>query len=97
MPDLLAPGGTGVLVGLTAAGERASIDVLSFAETGKTLIGSNYGGAVPSVDFPRMAELYLAGRLPLDRLVSDRIDLDGLDEAFGAMRRRERMRSVVVL
>jgi S-(hydroxymethyl)glutathione dehydrogenase/alcohol dehydrogenase len=30
-------------------------------------------------------------------LVSDRIDLDGLDEAFGAMRRRERMRSVVVL
>ncbi len=97
VPDLLAPGGTGVLVGLTAAGERASIDVLSFAETGKTLIGSNYGGAVPSVDFPRMAELYLAGRLPLDRLVSDRIDLDGLDEAFGAMRRRERMRSVVVL
>lgn len=96
VPDLLAPGGTGVLVGLTPEGQRASFDALSFAEAGKTLIGSNYGGAVPAVDFPRMAELYLAGRLPLDRLVSHRIGLDEVDAAFAAMRRRERMRSVVV-
>jgi len=96
VPSLLGPGGVGVLVGLTAAGVRASFDVYSFVDAGQTLVGSIYGGAVPALDFPRIAELYLAGKLPLDRLVSHRIGLGDLDEAFAAMRRRERARSVVV-
>ncbi len=96
VPSLLRTGGVGVLVGLTAAGVRASFDVYSFVDAGKTLVGSIYGGAVPALDFPRIARLYLAGRLPLDRLVSHRIRLDDVDEAFAAMRRRERARSVVV-
>jgi S-(hydroxymethyl)glutathione dehydrogenase/alcohol dehydrogenase len=96
IPELLAPGGVGVLVGLTAEGVRASFDVVSFTEGGKTLIGSNYGGAVSAIDFPRIAELYLAGRLPLDRLISHRIGLDEVDAAFDAMRHRERLRSVIV-
>ena len=96
VPSLLRSGGVGILVGLTAAGVRASFDVYSFVDTGKTLVGSIYGGAVPALDFPRIAELYLAGKLPLDRLVSHRIELEGVEEAFEAMRRRERARSVVV-
>ncbi len=96
VPGLLRSGGVGVLVGLTAAGVRASFDVYALVDAGKTLVGSIYGGAVPALDFPRIAELYLAGKLPLDRLVSHRIGLDDLDEAFEAMRRRERARSVVV-
>jgi len=96
VPSLLRSGGVGVLVGLTAAGVRASFDVYAFVDAGKTLVGSIYGGAVPALDFPRIAELYLAGKLPLDRLVSHRIGLDEVEEAFAAMRRRERARSVVV-
>jgi S-(hydroxymethyl)glutathione dehydrogenase/alcohol dehydrogenase len=96
VPSLLRSGGVGVLVGLTAAGVRASFDVYSFVDAGKTLVGSIYGEAVPALDFPRIASLYLAGCLPLDRLVSHRIGLDEVDEAFAAMRRRERARSVVV-
>ena len=96
MPGLLRAGGVGVLVGLSAYGERASFEVYSFVDSGKTLVGSIYGGAVPALDFPRIARLYLAGKLPLDRLVSHRIGLDDVDEAFAAMRRRERARSVVV-
>ena len=96
VPALLRAGGVGVLVGLTAAGVRASFDVYSFVDTGKTLVGSIYGGAVPALDFPRIAELYLAAKLPLDKLVSHRIRLDDLDGAFAAMRRGERARSVVV-
>ncbi len=96
VPGLLRSGGVGVLVGLTAAGVRASFDVYALVDAGKTLVGSIYGGAVPALDFPRIAELYLAGKLPLDRLVSHRIGLDDLDEAFEAMRQRERARSVVV-
>jgi Zn-dependent alcohol dehydrogenase len=96
VPGLLRSGGVGVLVGLTAAGVRASFDVYSFVDAGKTLAGSIYGGAVPALDFPRIARLYLGGRLPLDRLVSHRIALDEVNDAFEAMRRRERARSVVV-
>ncbi|GAB2458573.1 alcohol dehydrogenase catalytic domain-containing protein [Streptosporangium sandarakinum] len=96
LPSLLAPGGVGVLVGLPPEGAKAGIDVLELAEAGKTLIGSNYGGAVPSLDFPRLAELYLAGKLPLDSLISHRVRLDEVNEAFDAMRDGTRTRSVIV-
>jgi Zn-dependent alcohol dehydrogenase len=93
---LLAPGGTGVLVGLTPQGMAVSFDAYSFVDRGQRLLGSNYGGSDPAVDFPRLAQMYLAGQLPLDRLISHRIGLDEVEEAFDAMRRGERARSVIV-
>jgi len=96
LPNLTRAGGTAVLVGLPPVGHRATIDPLSFAELGLTLVGSNYGGSVPLVDFPRIAELYLAGKLPLDDLISDRVGLEEVNDALDAMRRGERTRSVIV-
>ncbi len=96
VPGLLGTAGTGVLVGLPGQGQTAAIDVLQLAESGQTLIGSNYGGAVPSIDFPLLARLYLEGRLPLDALISDRVRLEQVNEAFDAMRAGERTRSVIV-
>jgi S-(hydroxymethyl)glutathione dehydrogenase/alcohol dehydrogenase len=93
---LLPPGGTAVLVGLTPFGSRASFEVFPFVDGSRRIIGSNYGSAVASVDFPRYAELHLAGRLPIDRLVDRRIALDGLEDAFAAMRRGEYVRQVIV-
>ncbi len=96
LPSITRAGGTAVIVGLPPVGHRATIDPLSFAELGLTLVGSNYGGSVPLVDFPRIADLYLAGKLPLDDLISDRVPLDGVNDALDAMRRGERTRSVIV-
>jgi S-(hydroxymethyl)glutathione dehydrogenase/alcohol dehydrogenase len=96
VPGLLGTAGTGVLVGLPGEGQKAAIDVLELAESGKTLVGSNYGGAVPSIDFPRVARLYLDGKLPLDSLISHRVRLDEVNEAFDAMRAGQRTRSVIV-
>jgi len=93
--DVLPPGGTAVLVGLTPFGVRASFDVFPFVDGSRRILGSNYGFAVASVDFPRYAELQLAGRLPIERLVDRRIDLDGIEDAFDRMRRGEGLRSVV--
>jgi S-(hydroxymethyl)glutathione dehydrogenase/alcohol dehydrogenase len=93
---LLRRGGTAVLVGLPAAGVTAPLDHLSVVNLGKSIVGSAYGSSVPAVDFPRLAELYLAGRLPIDRLVTDRIVLEDVDAALEAMRRQQRVRSVVV-
>ena len=85
--ELVRPGGTVTLVGMTPQGQRASFDVYRFVEDGKTIRGSNYGSAVPARDFPAIAAEYLEGRLPLDLLITERIGLDELDGAFDAMRR----------
>ena len=94
--DLVRPGGTVTLVGMTPQGHRASFDVYRLVEEGKRIIGSNYGSANPATDFPRIASEYLEGRLPLDLLVTERIGLQQLDSAFEAMRRGEGARRVIV-
>ena len=94
--DLVRPGGIVTLVGMTRQGARAAVDVYRFVEDAKQIRGSNYGSAVPSRDFPRIASDHLSGRLPLDLLITERIGLDGLDGAFGAMRRADGARRVIV-
>ncbi len=94
--DLVRPGGTVTLVGMTPQGIRAGIDVYRFVEDGKRLLGSNYGSAVPARDFPAIASDVVAGRLPLERLVSEHIGLGDLDAALDAMRRRDGARRVVL-
>jgi S-(hydroxymethyl)glutathione dehydrogenase/alcohol dehydrogenase len=91
----LPNGGTAVLVGMTPFGAKASFDVFPFVDGGRRIVGSNYGSAVPEVDFPRYARLHLDGRLPIERLVTGRIGLDGLEPAFDRMRRGEGVRSVI--
>ena len=91
----LPTGGTAVLVGMTPFGARASFEPFPFVDGGRRILGSNYGSADPAVDFPRYAALHLAGRLPAERLVTGRIELDGLEDAFGAMRRGEGVRSII--
>ncbi|MFB7336072.1 alcohol dehydrogenase catalytic domain-containing protein [Streptomyces adustus] len=83
----LAAGGTAVVVGQVATGERISIDPMAMSGRELTLTGSNYGSARPSVDFARILGLYQRGLLPLDRLVTDRIPPTELNEAFRAMGR----------
>jgi S-(hydroxymethyl)glutathione dehydrogenase / alcohol dehydrogenase len=93
--ELVRPGGTVTLVGMTPQGARAGIDVYRFVEDGKRLLGSNYGSVVPARDFPAIASDVVSGRLPLERLVSERISLGEIDEALAALRRRDGGRRVV--
>jgi S-(hydroxymethyl)glutathione dehydrogenase/alcohol dehydrogenase len=91
----LPNGGTAVLVGMTPFGTRAEFEVFPFVDGARRIVGSNYGSAVPSIDFPRYAQLHLDGRLPIQRLITGRIGLDGLEAAFDRMRRGEGVRSVI--
>ncbi len=90
------PGGTVTLVGMVPQADRIPVDGYRFVEDGVRMLGSNYGSAVPARDFPRIAAEVVAGRLPLERLVSERITLDGIDDALAAMRRREGARRVIM-
>ena len=64
---------------------------------GGALKSSWYGDCLPSRDFPMLIDLYLQGRLDLDRFVSETIALDEVEHAFDKMERGEVLRSVVVL
>ncbi len=92
---VLPPGGTAVLIGMTPFGVRASFEVFPFVDGSRSILGSNYGFAVASVDFPRYAQLQLAGRLPIERLVEERIGLDDVEAAFERLRGGQGLRSVV--
>jgi S-(hydroxymethyl)glutathione dehydrogenase/alcohol dehydrogenase len=95
--EVVRPGGTVTLVGMTAQGVRAGVEVYAFVERGIRLLGSNYGSADPAVAFPELAAHAIAGRLPIDRLIEERVGLGDLPRAFEAMRRGDGARRVVVI
>ena len=92
---LLPPGGTAVLVGMTPFGVHAGFEVFPFVDGSRSILGSNYGFTVASVDFPRYAQLFLDGRLPIDRLVERRIGLDDVEGAFDRLRAGDGLRNMV--
>jgi S-(hydroxymethyl)glutathione dehydrogenase/alcohol dehydrogenase len=61
----------------------------------KKILGCMYGSAQVRRDFPRLVELVETGRLDIGAMVSRRISLDGIDDAFRAMEAGEVIRSVI--
>ncbi|ANC30389.1 zinc-binding dehydrogenase [Isoptericola dokdonensis] len=92
---LTAPGGTTVTVGLPAPEDTATIAPLSLTAQARTVVGSYLGSAVPNRDIPRYVELWRAGRLPLERLVSARIGLDELPRALDRLAAGEELRQLI--
>ena len=89
--------GTVVLLGVPNPEMKIELPMIEVFGRGGTLKSSWYGDCLPSRDFPMLIDLYLQGRLDLDRFVSETISLDDVEEAFHAMERGEVLRSVVVL
>jgi alcohol dehydrogenase len=92
---LTAPGGRTVTVGLPAPDDLASVSPLRLVAEGRTIIGSYLGNCVPSRDIPIFVDLWRAGRLPIERLVSSVITLDDLNTAFDALESGEALRQVI--
>jgi S-(hydroxymethyl)mycothiol dehydrogenase len=88
--------GTVVLVGVPTPDMQLTLPLIDVFGHGGSLRSSWYGDCLPSRDFPMLIDLYLQGRLPLERFVSERIELTDIDEAFEKMRRGEVLRSVVM-
>jgi S-(hydroxymethyl)mycothiol dehydrogenase len=89
--------GTVVLVGVPTPEMRIELPLLDVFGRGGALKSSWYGDCLPERDFPVLIDLYLEGRLPLDKFVSETIALDAVEEAFAKMERGEVLRSVVTL
>jgi S-(hydroxymethyl)mycothiol dehydrogenase len=89
--------GTVVLVGVPTPDMKLEMPLIDFFSRGWSLKSSWYGDCLPERDFPTLISLYLQGRLPLEKFVSERIGLDGIEDAFHKMHAGEVLRSVVVL
>lgn len=89
--------GTVVLVGVPTPDMTLEMPLVDFFSRGGSLKSSWYGDCLPERDFPTLISLYLQGRLPLEKFVSERIGLDAIEDAFHKMHSGEVLRSVVVL
>jgi S-(hydroxymethyl)glutathione dehydrogenase/alcohol dehydrogenase len=93
--DAARAGGTTVVLGLMPKGQLLTIDPWHFIYE-KTLKGCFLGSARIGTDIPRIVDRYHAGELDLDELVSHRISLAELPEAFDRLRAGAAARQLVV-
>ncbi|MCI9888741.1 S-(hydroxymethyl)mycothiol dehydrogenase [Micrococcales bacterium 31B] len=85
-----------VLVGVPTPEMKLELPLLDVFGRGGSLKSSWYGDCLPERDFPYLIDLFLQGRLPLDKFVSERIGVDAVEQAFETMKQGTVLRSVVV-
>lgn len=93
---LIAPSGAVVLVGMPATGVMTEIDPGTIADLNQRILGSKMGSARIQTDIPMLIDLYRAGRLKLDELISGRYPLADINKAIASVKRGEALRNVIV-
>ena len=88
--------GTVVLVGVPSPDMKIELPLIDVFGRGGSLKSSWYGDCLPSRDFPMLIDLYMQGRLDLDRFVTETIKVDEVEKAFHKMEQGEVLRSVVI-
>jgi len=93
--QLVRPGGEAVLVGMAPPDARVPFNPLDMTTGEKVIRGSWYGSCRPSIDFPILLDLYRAGRLRLDLLVTP-CALEDVNDALTRIESGKVARSVIV-
>jgi S-(hydroxymethyl)glutathione dehydrogenase/alcohol dehydrogenase len=89
-------GGTIVMIGVVPAGVNVELPGLDIVLREKTILGSMMGSNRFRTDMPRYVELYRRGLLRLDEMISARLPLERVNDAFEALRQGTAARSVLV-
>ncbi len=89
-------GGTTVTASLPHPTHTAAIPVTNLVAEERTLKGSYVGSCVPQRDIPRFIALYQQGLLPVDRLMSEKIGLDDINEGFDRLADGVSVRQILV-
>jgi S-(hydroxymethyl)glutathione dehydrogenase/alcohol dehydrogenase len=89
-------GGTTVMIGVLPAGTSVELPGVDIVLREKTILGCMMGSNRFRVDMPRYVELYRSGQLHLDEMITARLPLERVNEAFEALRRGTAARSVIV-
>ncbi len=89
-----APHGLTVIVGLPPCGGTITIPAMLPAE--RMITSSNMGSTKLSVEVPKLVELYTAGKLMLDELITARFPLSKINEAIEAVEKGQALRNVIM-
>jgi alcohol dehydrogenase len=89
-------GGTTVTASLPHPQHNWPLQQVSLVAEERTIKGSYIGSCVPSRDVPRYIGLYLAGKLPINKLMGERLKLDDINRGFDKLDAGESMRDLVV-
>lgn len=93
--EAIKPGGTATIIGMIPVGQKVELDGPKFL-TERKIQGTMMGGNRFRIDMPRYIDYYLQGRLNLDDMISKRMKLEDVNEAFRAMKSGEVARSVLM-
>jgi len=89
-------GGTTVAIGLPHPDHQFSVPAVTLSAMEKTVKGSYQGSCVPSRDIPKFIEMFQAGELPVDQLLSDTIKLEEINKGFDRLHKGEVARQVIL-
>lgn len=95
--DMTRPGGRSIFVGLPGLDAEPAFKTFFMVTGEKQIRGCFYGSARPARDFPMLLDLYRAGRIDLDGLVSQTLPLTRINEAFDSLRKGEHLRTVITM
>ncbi|MBK8030147.1 MAG: zinc-binding dehydrogenase [Chloroflexi bacterium] len=90
------PGGNVILAGLSPMGSATNLPGSIITREEKSVKGSYYGSVDSQRDFPLLVDLYAAGKLKLDELVTQEYSLEEINEAFETMMTGSVARGVIV-
>jgi S-(hydroxymethyl)glutathione dehydrogenase/alcohol dehydrogenase len=93
--NMLRRGGTANIIGMIPVGQKISLMGAAFLGE-KRIQGSLMGSNRFPVDMPRLVDMYMAGKLKLDEMISRRLKLEQVNEAFEEMKTGSIARSVIV-
>lgn len=89
-------GGSTVTAGLPHPDKRFQLPPVQMVAEERTLRGSYIGSAVPARDIPRYIEMYRRGKLPVDRLMGERLAFEDINRGFDRLATGQAMRDVVL-
>ena len=90
-------GGTTTTAGLANPAHTLALSPVRLVAEERTLKGSYVGSCIPSRDIPRFVDLYLRGKLPVDKLLTSTSGLDGINEGFDALNEGRTIRHVLLM
>jgi S-(hydroxymethyl)glutathione dehydrogenase/alcohol dehydrogenase len=93
--DAVRRGGTACVIGVGPMDKEVSFNGFEIFFSEKNFMGSYYGSVDVRSDFHKLLKLWKAGQLDLDGMISKRMHIDEINDAFDAMKRGEVIRTVI--
>ncbi len=87
--------GESIVIGVAGAGQEISTRPFQLV-TGRVWKGSAFGGARGRTDVPKIVDWYMDGKINIDDLITHKMPLDKINDAFDLMHEGKSIRSVVV-